>query len=142
MRLSDQDKLGEKIPTRGYFDLAASFAHRKIAKGRLNQNIHNAFSSFRQISASGLSGNRLIFIISIPPLDSCSPKAIASDLLEAILNAEIVRSGQNERKTVKKTGLHLRTQFFSLFFPLEPKPLSFMPPGEFCCVKPAEILPE
>jgi hypothetical protein len=49
VRLSDQDKLGKKMPMRGYFELAASFAHRKIDKGWPNQNIHNAFSSFRRI---------------------------------------------------------------------------------------------
>jgi hypothetical protein len=37
-----------------------------MAKGRLNPNTHNAFSSFRQISASGLSGNKLILTIFFP----------------------------------------------------------------------------
>jgi hypothetical protein len=33
----------------------------------LNHDSHNAFSIFRQIAASGLSGNKLILTISFPP---------------------------------------------------------------------------
>jgi len=48
--------------------LTASFAHKKMANGRLNQKIHKAFSSIRQIDASGLSGNKLILTIFFPSL--------------------------------------------------------------------------
>ena len=53
----------------GYFELTDSFAHRKMARGRLNQKIHIAFSNLRQISAPSPSGNKLIVTISFPPLD-------------------------------------------------------------------------
>jgi len=52
-----------------YFEFIANFAHRKKAKGRRNQKIQTAFSNFRQISAPGPSGNKLILTISFPPLD-------------------------------------------------------------------------
>jgi hypothetical protein len=55
--------------SKGYFEFPISFAHKKMAKGRRNQNIHTAFSNFRQISAPGPSGNKLILTISFPPLD-------------------------------------------------------------------------
>jgi hypothetical protein len=48
--------------------LPVSFAHRKIAKGRLNQNIHKTFSSPSQIAGSGLSSNKLILTILFPSL--------------------------------------------------------------------------
>jgi len=69
MRLSDQDKLEEKTSTSHYFELIAIFAHRKKIRGMLNQKIHNAFSRFRQIAASGLSGSKLIFTISLSSLE-------------------------------------------------------------------------
>jgi hypothetical protein len=53
----------------GYFELTISFAQRKKAKGRRNQNIHTALSNFRQIAASSPSDNKLIVTISFPPLD-------------------------------------------------------------------------
>jgi hypothetical protein len=51
----------------GYFEFPTSFAQRKKAKGRRNQKIQTAFSNFRQISAPGPSGNKLILTISFPP---------------------------------------------------------------------------
>jgi hypothetical protein len=57
-----------EIRSPGYFGLTANFAHKKIANGRLNHKIQTAFSNFRQISAPGPSGNKLILTISFPPL--------------------------------------------------------------------------
>jgi hypothetical protein len=87
---------------KGYFEFMAVFAHRKITKGKVNQKIHKPFSNLRQIGASGLSGNRLILIMSFPPSSesSQSAKSIAQSvneeiLLKRIIIGEIVRLGQN-----------------------------------------------
>ena len=73
-RVSSQNLIVEIRPP-GYFELTASFAQRKKAKGRRNQNIHTALSNFRQIAASDLSGNKLILIISFPPSSRNSQSA-------------------------------------------------------------------
>jgi hypothetical protein len=56
-----------EIRSPGYFELTTGFAHRKTAKGRLNQKIHKTFSISRQIAASSLSGNKLILTIFFLP---------------------------------------------------------------------------
>jgi hypothetical protein len=58
-----------RLGVKPYFELTTSFAHRKMAKGRRNQEIQTGFSNFRQISAPGPSGNKLILTISFPPWD-------------------------------------------------------------------------
>jgi hypothetical protein len=58
-------------------------AHRINTKGRLNQNIHTVFSSFPQISASVLSGNRLILTIFFPSLSMIFLQGVNNTLLLA-----------------------------------------------------------
>jgi hypothetical protein len=82
---------------KGYFEFIANFAHRKIAKGMLNQIIHTASSNVLQIAASDLSGNKLILTIFFVLLwIGILRGGIDPALLETILMGEIVRSGQNE----------------------------------------------
>jgi hypothetical protein len=68
------------IGVKSYFEFMANFAQMNIAKGRLNQKIHKAFSRFHQIPPSGLSGNKLILTIFFLSLRFFSSEGLAPPL--------------------------------------------------------------
>jgi hypothetical protein len=65
MRLSDQDKVGIKILTGGYFEFIAIFAQRMMANGKENPVIHIIFS--HKIKSLGSCSGRKLILTIFPP---------------------------------------------------------------------------